>query len=110
MSGGGNKPRGGRMGTSIRAASVSAEAVVNAERELSELANKLNDIRQRIADAVRQYQASEKTIGAFEMELAKSQKEVMLSSESEEVLFFWSWWCRALRFVFFLPSFCRLTV
>ncbi|MED6144954.1 hypothetical protein PIB30_020426 [Stylosanthes scabra] len=76
MSGGGNKPRGGKMGTSIRAASVSAEAIANAEKELSELTNKLNDIRQRITDAVRQYQATEKAIGSLEMELAKSHKEV----------------------------------
>lgn len=87
MSGGGNKPRGGKMGTSIRAVSVSGEAVANAEKEMSELGNKLNDIRQRITDAMRRYQASEKAIGALEMELAKSQKEVMLSSESDEVLF-----------------------
>ncbi|XLT40970.1 hypothetical protein HN873_072262 [Arachis hypogaea] len=76
MSGGGSKPRGGKMGTSIRATSVSTEAVANAEKELSGLANKLNDIRERIADAVRRYQASEKAIGSLEMELAKSQKEV----------------------------------
>ncbi|MED6209911.1 hypothetical protein PIB30_059212 [Stylosanthes scabra] len=88
MSGGGNKPRGGKMGTSIRATSVSAEAIANAEKELSELTNKLNDIRQGITDAVRQYQAAEKAIGSLEMELAKSQKEVILSSESEKILFF----------------------
>ncbi|KAJ1434075.1 Structural maintenance of chromosomes protein [Sesbania bispinosa] len=76
MSGGGNKPRGGKMGTSIRATSVSVEAVADAERELSGMTGKLNAIRQRIMDAVRRYQASEKTIGALEMELAKSQKEV----------------------------------
>lgn len=82
MSGGGSKPRGGKMGTSIRAASVSVEAVANAERELSGLADKVNNIRRRIADAVQRYQASEKTIAALEMELAKSQKEVMLSPDS----------------------------
>lgn len=75
------------MGTSIRATSVSTEAVANAEKELSGLANKLNDIRERIADAVRRYQASEKAIGSLEMELAKSQKEVIHSSESEKILF-----------------------
>ncbi|XP_057419756.1 structural maintenance of chromosomes protein 4 [Lotus japonicus] len=76
MSGGGSKPRGGKIGTSIRAASVSVEAVTNAERQLSEMADKLNAIRQRIMDAVRRYQASEKTVTALEMELAKCQKEV----------------------------------
>lgn len=81
MSGGGGKPRGGKMGTSIRAASVSVESVANAEKELSRLTDKLNDIRQRIMAAVQCYQASEKAVAALEMELAKSQKEVMLSSQ-----------------------------
>nr|XP_023928205.1 structural maintenance of chromosomes protein 4 [Quercus suber]POE91107.1 structural maintenance of chromosomes protein 4 [Quercus suber] len=76
MSGGGNKPRGGKMGTSIRAESVSGEAVANAEKELSIMVEKLNNIRQRIAEAVRCYQASEKAIAILEMELAKSQKEI----------------------------------
>ena len=79
MSGGGNKPRGGKMGTSIRADNVSGEAVANAEKELSIMVEKLNSIRQRIAEAVQCYQASEKAIAILEMELAKSQKEVMLS-------------------------------
>ncbi|KAL0014881.1 hypothetical protein SO802_001950 [Lithocarpus litseifolius] len=76
MSGGGNKPRGGKMGTSIRADSVSGEAVANAEKELSVMVEKLNSIRQRIAEAVRYYQASEKAIAILEMELAKTQKEI----------------------------------
>lgn len=80
MSGGGSKPKGGRIGTSIRATNVSVEAVASAERELSGLTDKLNVIRQRIINAVRQYQAAEKTVAALEMELAKSQKEVLLSS------------------------------
>lgn len=88
MSGGGNKPRGGKMGTSIRASSVSVEAVANAERELSGIADILNGIRQSIADAVRRYQASEKAVAALEMQLAKSQKEVMPSSDSELILYF----------------------
>ncbi|XP_062151196.1 structural maintenance of chromosomes protein 4-like [Alnus glutinosa] len=76
MSGGGSKPRGGKMGTSIRAASVSVEAVANAEKELSTFVEKLNSIRQRIAEAVRRYQAAEKRVVSLEMELAKSQKEI----------------------------------
>ncbi|XP_054803249.1 structural maintenance of chromosomes protein 4 [Prosopis cineraria] len=76
MSGGGSKPRGGKMGTSIRASSVSVEAVLNAEKELSEMVDSLNTIRQRILDAGRRYQASEKAVTALEMELAKAQKEV----------------------------------
>ncbi|QCD92601.1 structural maintenance of chromosomes protein 4 [Vigna unguiculata] len=82
MSGGGGKPRGGKMGTSIRATSVSVESVANAEKELFELTAKLNDIRQRIVAAVQRYQASEKAVAALDMEFAKSQKEVdSLSSQ-----------------------------
>ncbi|KAJ4707448.1 Structural maintenance of chromosomes protein [Melia azedarach] len=76
MSGGGSKPRGGKMGTSIRPTSVSAEAIINAEQELSAMVDKLNSIRQRIADAVKHYQASEKAVAHLEMELAKSHKEI----------------------------------
>ncbi|CAJ2635956.1 unnamed protein product [Trifolium pratense] len=76
MSGGGGKPKGGKMGTSIRASNVSGEAVATAEKELSGLTDKLNAIRQRMVDAVKRYQAAEKTIAALDMELAKSQKEV----------------------------------
>ncbi|KAI8533943.1 hypothetical protein RHMOL_Rhmol10G0050100 [Rhododendron molle] len=76
MSGGGTKPRGGKMGTAIRATSVSAEAVANAETELSEMVAKLSNIRKKIADAVKSYQASEKAVSLLEMELAKSQKEI----------------------------------
>ncbi|KAF8409834.1 hypothetical protein HHK36_002352 [Tetracentron sinense] len=76
MSGGGNKPRGGKMGTSIRAASVSGEAVANAEKELAKLVDELSVVRQRIADAVRNYEDSEKAVAHLEMVLAKSQKEI----------------------------------
>ncbi|KAF2315157.1 hypothetical protein GH714_038288 [Hevea brasiliensis] len=59
-----------------------SEAVANAEKELSTMVDKLNGIRQRIVDAVRSYQASEKAIAHLEMELAKSQKEIgSLNSE-----------------------------
>ncbi|OVA16089.1 RecF/RecN/SMC [Macleaya cordata] len=81
MSGGGNKPRGGKMGTSVRATSVSGEAVANAEKELAALVDQLAGLRQRIADAVRHYQASEKTVSHLEMELAKSQKQVSSLNE-----------------------------
>lgn len=42
MSGGGSKPRGGKMGTSIRATGISGEAVATAEKELS----KIVDVKQ----------------------------------------------------------------
>lgn len=89
MSGGGSKPRGGKMGTSIRAASVSGEAVANAEKELSTMVEKLNNIRQRIAEAVRRYQAAEKGVVSLAMELAKSQKEVTPSWEFTKLPFNW---------------------
>ncbi|KAF3964874.1 hypothetical protein CMV_010890 [Castanea mollissima] len=75
MSGGGSRPRGGKMGTSIQASSMSGEAVANAEKELSLRVEKLNSIRQRIAEAVWCYLASDKAVAILEMELAKIQKE-----------------------------------
>ncbi|MQL91114.1 hypothetical protein Taro_023720 [Colocasia esculenta] len=75
MTGGGGKPRGGKMGTSIRA-SVSVEAVATAEKELDELVAQLGSLRKKINEAVRQYQGSEKVSAHLEMELAKSQKEI----------------------------------
>lgn len=80
MSGGGNKPRGGKMGTSIRATSVSGEALAIAEKELVAMLEALKNNRQRIADAIHRYQASEKTFTCLEMEYAKSQKEVIFMS------------------------------
>ena len=77
MSGGGGKPRGGKMGTSIRS-SVSGEAVASAEKELAELVDQLNDLRHKISHAVKCYQSSEKVAAQLEMELAKSLKEVNL--------------------------------
>lgn len=79
MSGGGSKPRGGKMGTCIRSTNVSVEAVRSAENELSTLSDKLSNLRQQIADAVRRHQSSEKTLANLEMELAKCQKEVLIS-------------------------------
>lgn len=76
MSGGGGKPRGGKMGTSIRANSVSSEAIANAENELAAMVEKLGNIRQKIADAVKRYQVAENAVSRLEMELSKSQKEI----------------------------------
>ncbi|KAL6563225.1 Structural maintenance of chromosomes protein 4 [Orobanche hederae] len=52
MTGGGNRPSGGKVGTSIRA-SASTEAVANAEKELSDLVERLKNLRNRISDAVK---------------------------------------------------------
>ncbi|KAG5540030.1 hypothetical protein RHGRI_020310 [Rhododendron griersonianum] len=76
MSGGGSKPRGGKMGTAIRATSVSTEAIADAENELAEMIAKSSKISQNIADAVRRYQDSEFRVSRLEMELAKNQKEI----------------------------------
>jgi len=97
MSGGGSNPKGGKMGTSIRATNVSGEDVARAERELSGLTDKLNKIRQRMMDAVKKYQEAEKNIAALEMLLAKSQKEVMFVSEPSKARL-WTCLCKALSF------------
>lgn len=78
MSGGGSKPRGGKMGTSIRATGISGEAVATAEKELSKIVEMLSNIREKIGDAVRRYQTAEKEVSRLEMELLKSQKEVLI--------------------------------
>ncbi|XP_042418803.1 structural maintenance of chromosomes protein 4-like [Zingiber officinale] len=75
MSGGGNKPRGGKMGRYIRE-SVSREDVVSCEKDLAQLVDQLSDIRHRIADCTRRFQACEKDEAHYEMELAKTQKEI----------------------------------
>lgn len=75
MTGGGNRPSGGKMGTSIRA-SVSAEAVATAEKELADLEERLSNLRNRISDAVKKYTDSEKAISPLEINFTKTQKEV----------------------------------
>ncbi|XP_060192773.1 structural maintenance of chromosomes protein 4-like [Lycium barbarum] len=86
MSGGGGKPRGGKMGTSIRAASVSPEAISDAEKELSSIAENLDNVRQRITDAVKCYKASEQALSHGEMELAKCKKEIdSLKSQCDDL-------------------------
>lgn len=76
MSGGGGKPQGGKMGTSIRSCSVSGEAIANAEKELENLVEQLKIIRQRISSAVKQYQGAEKAISHLELEIAKARMEI----------------------------------
>ena len=46
MTSGGSRPSGGKMGTSIHA-SVSGEAIANAEKELAELVDLLTSIPQK---------------------------------------------------------------
>lgn len=75
MSGGGNKPKGGRMGTSIRE-SVSEEAIRNAENDLNKLVVELNGLRVKVNDAKKRYRSLEEAISRLELELAKARKEV----------------------------------
>ena len=65
------------MGTAIRATSVSAEVIADAEKELSMHVEGLNHLRQTIVDAAKHYLASEKSVSHLEIELAKSQQEVL---------------------------------
>ena len=76
MSGGGSKPRGGKMGTSIKATSVSAEAIAEAENELTQISEKLRNVRLQISEVVAHYKNLEKAATQLEMGLAKSKKEV----------------------------------
>ncbi|KAI6696188.1 hypothetical protein NL676_016307 [Syzygium grande] len=55
---------------------VSAEAVRNAENELSTLSDKLSNLRRQIADAVRHYQSHVNATCKSQVELAKCHKEV----------------------------------
>ncbi|KAJ1688981.1 hypothetical protein LUZ63_013136 [Rhynchospora breviuscula] len=80
MTGGGAKPRGGKMGTSIKA-SISPEAVASAEQELEMLNNKLRGLRLSIDEARRGIQAAEAGISRAEMELGKWEREVQSLTE-----------------------------
>lgn len=75
MSGGGGKPRGGKMSTSIRE-SVSEETVINAENDLNKLVDQLRRLRESINDAKKRYRSLEEAKSRLEMELAKAKKEV----------------------------------
>jgi structural maintenance of chromosome 4 len=75
MSGGGNKPQGGGMGTSIRE-SITEDAIKNAESNLNKLVGDLNKLREQMNDAKKRYRSLEEAKSRFEMELAKVKKEV----------------------------------
>ncbi|KMZ71392.1 Structural maintenance of chromosomes protein [Zostera marina] len=75
MSGGGGKPKGGKMGTSIKA-TVSADAVAIAEKDLAELVDQLNGLREKVSHCIKVYQSLDRVIMQLEMTLLKSQKEI----------------------------------
>ena len=76
MSGGGGKPRGGRMGTAIRACSVSTEAIAKAEDDLTTCMERGRDLREKINAATHQYRSAEKVLTQLELQLAKIRMEV----------------------------------
>ncbi|XP_071704050.1 structural maintenance of chromosomes protein 4-like [Rutidosis leptorrhynchoides] len=85
MSGGG-KPRGGKMGTSIRATSVSGDAIAEAENELSQISEKLKNVRQKISEMSRLYKDLGRSTTDIELEFAKSQQEIeSLNSQREDL-------------------------
>ncbi|PWA91971.1 structural maintenance of chromosome 3 [Artemisia annua] len=86
MSGGGGKPRGGKMGTSIRATSVSAEAIAEAENELTQISEKLRNVRLQISEVVAHYKNLEKAATQLELGLAKSKKEIESLNSQHEYL------------------------
>lgn len=80
MSGGGGKPRGGKMGTSIKD-SVTPEVLSSAEHELEMLESQLRGLRQSVNEARQRYQAAESGCIRIEMELDKCNKEISSLSE-----------------------------
>lgn len=59
LSGGGGKPQGGKMGTSINA-SVSPDSVAMVEKNLAELVDQLNGLHQKISNCIKCYQSSDR--------------------------------------------------
>lgn len=80
MSGGGGKPKGGRMGTAVRASSVSAEAIAKAGEDLGTLSEQRQDLRKRIDASVQQYRNAEKAMSQLDLQIAKVQMEVCSES------------------------------
>ena len=76
MSGGGGKPRGGRMGTAIRACSVSTEAISKAEEDLMTCTKQRRALREKINAAVNQYRTAEKSLSQLKLQSAKIRMEV----------------------------------
>lgn len=82
MSGGGGKPRGGRMGTAIRDSSVSLESMASAEKELQNVRSELATTRQRVSAAAVQYQSALKSVSQLELDIAKIKMEVRMLTET----------------------------
>lgn len=82
MSGGGGKPRGGRMGTAIRDSSVSLESMASAEKELQNVRTELATTRQRVSAAAVQYQSALKSVSQLELDIAKIKMEVPMLTKT----------------------------
>lgn len=76
MSGGGGKPRGGRMGTAIRDSTVSRESISSAEKELESVRVELAATRQRVSVAAQQHQSALKSVSKLELDIAKIKMEL----------------------------------
>ncbi|GBG74228.1 hypothetical protein CBR_g17940 [Chara braunii] len=76
MSGGGGRPRGGKMGTAVRDGGVSREALSTAERELDALVAQLTALRARIAEITATASRAEKALMLLETQIPKTKMEV----------------------------------
>lgn len=78
MSGGGGKPRGGRMGTAIKDSTVSRESMASAEKDLEDVRAELSATRQRVSEAAQQHQSALKSVSQLELDIAKIKMEVSM--------------------------------
>ncbi|XP_024402503.1 structural maintenance of chromosomes protein 4 [Physcomitrium patens] len=76
MSGGGGKPRGGRMGTAIKDSTVSRESMASAEKDLEDVRAELSATRQRVSEAAQQHQSALKSVSQLELDIAKIKMEL----------------------------------
>ncbi|CAK9223237.1 unnamed protein product [Sphagnum troendelagicum] len=76
MSGGGGKPRGGRMGTAIQDSSVSQESLAAVEKELESVRHELVSIRHRISIAIQEYRTADNALSQLALDIPKMQMEL----------------------------------
>jgi structural maintenance of chromosome 4 len=76
MSGGGGKPRGGRMGTAIQDSSDSQESLAAVEKELDTVKHELVSIRHRISIAIQEYRTADNALSQLALDIPKMQMEV----------------------------------
>lgn len=86
MSGGGGKPKGGKMGTAIRDSSVSVEVMAKAEQELASLIEQRSNLQQKVNAAVEKHKTAGKTVAQLKLQFAKCQMEVEgLKAQKEDL-------------------------